>query len=196
MIIAPSGTGGTIAGAAPSAGRFVFRRVPDQHRRVRAEPLSGPFAVRVGADPRTGIAHALVDLPAAGLIAVAHGAEIFAELGLVLVERQRARTAHGVFQLLAQLQVPRDLFGGLLVGAGGGGLRRDAREETDDNGERRNGTRARLRGTHHPLRPPRAGYGAAAANQRIGAGVVENQSQMDAIERAAKAHASRDKSPR
>ena len=50
-------------------------RVPDQRRRVRAEIVSRPMAARIGADPRSGVADALVDLPPALLVAMAEVAQ-------------------------------------------------------------------------------------------------------------------------
>ncbi len=104
-------------------------RVPDHDRRMGAEIFPAPGAVAEGADPGSGVADALVGLPASLQVAMAHMRHEIVELRLVFVQRQAAGMAHDRLELLAQLEILRDLRAPLLIRTARGGLCRQAAKQ-------------------------------------------------------------------
>ncbi len=78
------------------------RRIPDDGRRVRAVIVALPFAIVERAEEGTGVADALVALPAGIRAAMTIIAQEAGELGLVLVVRNRAGLAHRRLELIAE----------------------------------------------------------------------------------------------
>ncbi len=145
-------------------------RVPDDDRRVVAVIFAAPLAVRIGADPRTGVAHELVELPARLLVAVAHMAEEGVELVLVGPERMRARMEHVLLERFAVSQVGGELRRLLLVGAGRRGIRRHRTQDCRDRQRRR----AQARSVEPHGRAPSVPD--SAVSERRGAGSTDGRS--------------------